>query len=81
MPSSIIKSYAEQSKKSEVEVEKIWNEVKQTILMGKKFKEDSHAFWAYLNAAVRKRLGLAEEKTTFKQFTSNPIHDIISSPQ
>ncbi len=56
MPSPLIKSYSERSGKSVSEIEKIWDEAKVTA--HEKFKnEDSH-FWAYVNAVVRKQLGL-----------------------
>lgn len=56
MPNPLIKSYSERSGISVSEIEKLWDEAKKNA--HEKFdKEDSH-FWAYVNAVVRKQLGL-----------------------
>lgn len=68
MPSPLIKSFAKKSGKSEEEVEKIWNDTQKEVK--EKFKNESPAFWAYVNTTVQKRLGLKETKLSFKQFTS-----------
>lgn len=63
MPSKTVKAYAEQSGKSVDEVEKIWDETKKEAK--KKFPkgEEDPDYWAYVNATVRKKLGLDKKKT------------------
>ena len=67
MPATVIKSFAKKSGKTEKEVDKIWNDTKEEVKQ--KFKNESPAFWAYVNTTVQRKLGIAEEtKLTFKDF-------------
>ena len=61
----MLKSYAEKSKTSLANVEKIWDEAKKSALST--FKETSPKYWAYVNGIVRKRLKLTES-TSFREF-------------
>lgn len=66
MPNSVIKSFVERSGKSAEEVEAIWDEVKEKA--AKKFEKEDKHFWAYVNRTVQFKLGLANKKTSFKEF-------------
>lgn len=67
MPATVIRSFAKQSGKTEKEVDKIWNDTKEEVK--KKFKNESPAFWAYVNKSVQYKLGIAEDlKITFRDF-------------
>jgi len=66
MPSHSIKSFAERSGKSIEEVEAIWNSIKEKA--SKKFKKEDEHFWAYVNRTVQFKLGLANKKSSFKDF-------------
>lgn len=67
MPATVIKSFAKKSGKTEKEVDKIWNDTKEEVKQ--KFKNESPAFWAYVNTTVQRKLGIAEDvKLTFKEF-------------
>jgi len=67
MPNSAIKSFAERSKKSEEEVEKIWDDVAKAAKS--KFDDEDDDYWAYVNKTVQFKLGLAHKKTKFKEFS------------
>lgn len=58
MPSGIIKSFAKKSGKTEKEVEKIWNELKN------EYGED----YAKITGTLKKILGLNESKVSFREF-------------
>ena len=73
MPSSVVKSFAERSGKTVDEVEKIWNEVKEKA--AKKFEKEDKHFWAYVNRTVQFKLGLANKKTSFKEFSEKSKKD------
>ena len=83
MPNKTIKSFAERSGKTETEVEEIWDAVKAKA--SKKFDKEDGQFWAYVNRTVQFKLGLANKKTSFKdyvekdkkQFTSEELQFII----
>lgn len=66
MINSVIKSFVERSGKSAEEVEAIWDEVKEKA--AKKFEKEDKHFWAYVNRTVQFKLGLANKKTSFKEF-------------
>ena len=66
MPNSVIKSFVERSGKSAEEVEAIWDEVKEKA--AKKFEKEDKHFWAYVNRTVQFKHGLANKKTSFKEF-------------
>lgn len=66
MPNNVIKSFAKRSGKSEDEVEEIWNAVKKKA--SSKFEDEDKAFWAFVNREVQFKLGLANRKTSFKEF-------------
>lgn len=68
MPNKTIKSLADRSGKSETEVEEIWDAVKSKA--SKKFEKENDEFWAYVNRTVQFKLGLANKKTSFKEFAS-----------
>lgn len=68
MPNKTIKSLADRSGKSEAEVEEIWDAVKAKA--SKKFEKENDEFWAYVNRTVQFKLGLANKKTSFKEFAS-----------
>lgn len=66
MPNSVVKAFAEKSGKSEEEVEKLWKETQEDIKA--QFKYKTPAFWAYLNKTVQKKLGIKEERLSFKDY-------------
>ncbi len=68
MPNKTIKSLADRSGKTEAEVEEIWDAVKAKA--SKKFEKENNEFWAYVNRTVQFKLGLANKKTSFKEFAS-----------
>ena len=68
MPNKNIKSFADRSGKTEAEVEEIWDAVKAKA--SKKFEKENNEFWAYVNRTVQFKLGLANKKTSFKEFAS-----------
>lgn len=74
MPSPVVKSFAEKSGKSIQTVEKYWDEAKMSAR--EKFKRKDSHFWAYVSAIVQKRLGIAENKQSFKQFLT-VINEIV----
>ena len=67
MPANAIKSFAKRSGKSEDEVEEIWNAVKKKA--SSKFESEDKSFWAYVTREVQFKLGLANKKTSFKEFS------------
>jgi hypothetical protein len=66
MPVPMLKSFAKKAGKSEAEAEFIWNDTKKDAK--KKFKKEDGHFWAYVNAVVQRKLGLKEEKITFRTY-------------
>lgn len=69
MPNAMIKSYAKKTGKSADAVEKLWNQAKAEA-HSKFGVEDGH-FWAYVNATVRKMLGMKEHYTLKKHLGKN----------
>jgi hypothetical protein len=67
MPSSVVKSIAKHTGKTEAEVEKIWVESKDEA--AKKFpKKDAH-YWAYVNTVTHRKCGITEGvKLGFKSY-------------
>lgn len=66
MPNAVVKSYAEKTGKSAEHIEGWWKEAEEQA--SKKFKKKGPRFWAYVNGIVKRRAGLAEEVTTFKDW-------------
>jgi hypothetical protein len=66
MPAKQLENYAERSGKSLEEVEEIWDAVKAKA--SKKFDKEDGQFWAYVNRTVQFKLGLANKKTSFKDY-------------
>ena len=66
MPNNLVKSLADRAGKPEDEVEAIWDEVKKSAK--KKFEKEDGKFWAYVNRTVQFKLGLANKKSSFKDF-------------
>jgi hypothetical protein len=71
MPSTVVKSYAERSGKPLGKIEQYWQDAKQEAR--KKFTRKDSAFWAYVNAIVKRRAGLQEAhgRVTFSQFIAH----------
>lgn len=64
MPINVIKSFADKSGKSEQEVEKLWNEIKQSA-EDSGHKED----WAYITGSLKKALQLESDSSiSFVEF-------------
>jgi hypothetical protein len=62
MPNSIISSFAEKTKKSIPEVEKLWNIAKESIKKSHPdMKEDNPKFYAMVNVTLKKMLNLDED--------------------
>ncbi len=68
-----IASLAERSGKTEAEVEELWNDVKEKA--SKKFEKEDKHFWAYVSRSVQFKLGLANKKTSFKEFADKSKND------
>lgn len=76
MPNATVKSYAEKSGKSVAQVEKIWEDSKKEA--DKKFKTHNSEYWAYVNATVKKKLGLDKKpsaKKTTKGKSAKPLYN------
>jgi hypothetical protein len=58
MPTSLLKAYAKESKKTIEEVEKCWDKSKHQADAVFKDKEKDGNYWAFVNAETRKCLGL-----------------------
>lgn len=78
MPTPAIKKYAEQSGKTVEEVEKMWEEAVEQA--DKKFKGDgkNDRYWAYVNAIVRRRLGLSKKKKNKSKEAYGETYDILN---
>ena len=72
MPNSIIKSFAKESGKSVGEVEKLWNQAKESAKKeGKKESDDS--FYAYVTGTLKKMLKISEGTTTMNETESKSL--------
>lgn len=60
MPAAVLKKIADESGKSEKELEKFWNEAKKAA-KEKGFDEDQDRFWAYVVGIVKKRAGIGDK--------------------
>jgi hypothetical protein len=79
MPSPMIKKYAEESKTSIEQVEKLWSEAKAQAT--DKFKAQDGHYWAYVNSIVRKQLKLDEsKKITFKEYVELEFEPTSDQP-
>lgn len=65
--SSLVKTLAKRADKSEEEVQEILDSVKAKA--SKKFEKEDGEFWAHVNRAVQFKLGLANKKMSFKEFS------------
>jgi hypothetical protein len=67
MPSSVVKSIAKHTGKSEAEVDKVWNETKKEA--DEKFPVRNASYWAYVNTTCHRKCGITEDvKLKFKSF-------------
>jgi hypothetical protein len=67
MPTALIKSYAEKTKKSEGEVEAAWERAKKMAEGIRKSSVKDNDYWRLVNGLLKKELGLNEE-LTFSEF-------------
>jgi len=78
MPTPLLKSYSEKSKKSVYHVEKLWDEAKKSAdktFNGKK----GPRYWAYVNGIVKKRLKISES-FTFKEYVDLTQPEVVPQP-
>jgi len=78
MPTPLLKSYSEKSKKSVQHVEKLWDEAKKSAdktFNGKK----GPRYWAYVNGIVKKRLKISES-FTFKEYVDLTQPEVVPQP-
>lgn len=73
MPNNVVKSLADRSGKTIEDVEAIWDETKKSAK--KKFEKEDGKFWAYVNRTVQFKLGLANKKSSFKDFVEKKSKD------
>ena len=64
MPSSVVKSYAKKSGKTEKQVEKIWDDCKAKADKLYKGKPKDGKYWGFVNNCTKKKLGIATEEVS-----------------
>jgi hypothetical protein len=68
MPSSVVKSIALKTGKSESEVEDLWQKAKETVTANyPNIIQGSDSYWALITSITKKMAGLKEMKT-YKSF-------------
>lgn len=67
MPSSVVKSFADKTGKSEAEVEKLWDKAKKIADEKSDLEKNSDSYFAYVTGILKKMLSIKENTDMTKQ--------------